>query len=180
LAARAKKWRVESLSQVNQGESRGGRARGVGESARRASDRDKVTDVVKRFAAEHREIEGIDENYYRAFLELTQAQVEKLAVAVMLGHEREVRRLAGGRTDAAAVQRVVRSFLHAISTGLARFDPFGRLVFVSRIGPKPWDVDTDDALERRYAEIAPMIENIVRRTLPWLLSREISQSQLPL
>ena len=98
----------------------------------------------------------------------------------MLDHEREVRRLAGGRTDAAAVQRVVRSFLHAISTGLARFDPFGRLVFVSRIGPKPWDVDTDDALERRYAEIAPMIENIVRRTLPWLLSREISQSQLPL
>ncbi len=45
---------------------------------------------------------------------------------------------------------------------------------------QPWDVDMDDALERRYAEIAPMIENIVRRTLPWLLSREISQSQLPL
>jgi hypothetical protein len=29
---------------------------------------------------------------------------------------------------------------------------------------QPWDVDMDDALERRYAEIAPMIENIVRRT----------------
>jgi hypothetical protein len=47
-----------------------------------------------------------------------------------------------------------------ISIGLSRFDPFGRLVFVSRIGPKPWDVDMDDALERRYAEIAPVIENI--------------------
>jgi hypothetical protein len=142
-----------------------------------------VTDFIERVAGEHGHFEGIDENYYRGFLELTQPQIEKLAVAVMLDDEREVRRLAGGRTDAAAVHRVaelVRNVFHAISIGLARFDPFGRLVLVSRIGPKPWDVNMDDALERRYAEIAPMIENIVRRTLPWLLSREISQSQLPL
>jgi hypothetical protein len=34
-------------------------------------------------------------------------------------------------------------------------------------------------MERRHEEIGPMIENIVRRTLPWLLSREV-QSELPL
>ncbi len=101
----------------------------------------------------------------------------------MLDQEREVRRLAGGRADAAAVHRVaklVQNVFHAISIGIARFDAFGRLGLVARIGLKPWEVDMNDALERRHAEIAPMIENIVRRTLPWLLSREISQSQLPL
>lgn len=142
-----------------------------------------ITDFIEKMATEHGHFEGIDENYYRGFLELTQAQIEKLAVAVMLDQERQVRKLAGESTDAAAVQRVtefVRRVFTVISVGLSRFDAFGRLVFVSRIGLKPWDVDMDDALERRYAEIAPMIENIVRRTLPWLLSREISQSQLPL
>lgn len=82
---------------------------------------------------------------------MTEAQVEKLAVAVMFDQEREVRRLADGRTDAAAVQLVtefVRTVFHVFSIGLSRFDPFGRLVLVSRIGPKPWDVDMDDALQR--------------------------------
>jgi hypothetical protein len=43
-----------------------------------------------------------------------------------------------------AVQHVtefVRSVFHVISIDLSRFDPFGRLVLVSRIGPKPRDVD---------------------------------------
>jgi hypothetical protein len=142
-----------------------------------------VTDAVEKLAAENGYFEGIDANYYHGFLELTQPQVQKLAVAVMLDQERTVRKLAEGHTDAAAVQRVtefVRTVFYVISIGLSRFDPFGRLVTVARIGPKPWDVDMDEALERRYAEIAPMIENIVRRALPWLLSREISQSELPL
>jgi len=30
-----------------------------------------VTDFIEKFAAEHGHFEGIDENYYRAFLELT-------------------------------------------------------------------------------------------------------------
>jgi hypothetical protein len=125
----------------------------------------------------------VDENYYREFLQLTQPQIEKLAVAVMLEHERELRRLTGLRSEAAAVDRVaklVQNVFHAISIGLARFEAFGRLVLASRIGPKPWEVDLADALERRHEEVAPMIENIVRRTLPWLLSREVSQSELPL
>ena len=53
-------------------------------------------------------------------------------------------------------------------------------VQVARVGPEPWDVDMDEALEERHAEIAPVIENTVRRTLPWLLSREVTQGQLPL
>ena len=141
-----------------------------------------IIDAIERIAAQDGCIESVDENYYQAFLTLPQQQVEKLAVAVMLDQEREVRRLAGGKTDptaVASVAKLVRHVFTAISIGLARFDAFGRLGFVSRIGFEP-EPDTDDALTRRYEEIAPIITNIVRRTLPWLLSKEISQIQLPL
>jgi len=141
-----------------------------------------IIDFIEELAAQGGHVEPVDEDYYQAFLELTQEQIEKLAVAVMLDREREVRRLASGKSDPAAVARVsklVRNIFTAISIGLARFDAFGRLGFVSRIGFEP-EPETDEALERRYEEIAPMIENIVRRTLPWLLSREITQGQLPL
>jgi hypothetical protein len=142
-----------------------------------------IIDAIEEIAGEVGYFEPVDENYYQAFLELTQPQIEKLAVAVMLDHEKEVRRLAGGQTSPAAVARVanlVQGVFYGISIGLARFDAFGRLGFVARIGPEPFEVNMDEPLKRRYTEIAPMIENIVRRTLPWLLSREITQSQLPL
>jgi hypothetical protein len=86
------------------------------------------------------------------------------------------------QTDPAAVARVsklVRNVIGTIGMGVARFDAFGWLGFVSRIGFEP-EPETDESLERRYEETAPIIENTVRRTLPWLLSREISQRELPL
>ncbi|MCC6271206.1 MAG: hypothetical protein IT190_08005 [Microbacteriaceae bacterium] len=141
-----------------------------------------IIDFVEKLAAQSGHIEAVDEDYYRAFLELTQPQIEKLAVAVMLDHERDLRQLAGGRNNPASVARVselVRNIFTAISIGVARFDAFGRLVLVSRVGFDPTE-ETSEAMERRYEEIAPIIENIVRRTLPWLLSREITQGQLPL
>jgi hypothetical protein len=142
-----------------------------------------IIDAIERIAAEAGHFEPVDEDYYQAFLDLTQPQIEKLAIAVMLDHEREVRRIANGQTNPEAVARVsrhVRNIFTAIGIGLARFDAFGRLGFVARLGPEPFDVNMDEDLERRYAEIAPVIENIVRRTLPWLLSRDITQGQLPL
>lgn len=141
-----------------------------------------IIDEIEKIAAEAGHFEAVDEDYYQAFLELTQPQIEKLAVAVMLDHERELRRLANGKADPAAVARVsklVRNMFTAISIGLARFDAFGTLGFVARIGPEP-TVEIDDAMLRKFELVEPMITNIVRRALPWLLSREVSQSQLPL
>lgn len=142
-----------------------------------------LIDFIEEMAAKDGNFLPVGEDYYQAFLDLSQPQVEKLAVAVMLALEKEVRRLAAGKTDPAAVARVgslIQNAITTISLGIARFDVFGRLGFVARVGPEPWDVDMDEPLERRYAEIAPIIENTVRRTLPWLLSREVTQGQLPL
>lgn len=141
-----------------------------------------IIDAIEKIAAEAGHFEPVDEDYYQAFLDLTQPEIEKLAVAVMLDHEREVRRLANGKADPAAVaqvSRLVRNMFTAISIGLGRFDAFGRFGFVARIGEEP-TVDVDEAMQRKFEVVEPMITNIVRRTLPWLLSREVSQSQLPL
>ncbi|MCB1100688.1 MAG: hypothetical protein KDN22_34320 [Verrucomicrobiae bacterium] len=141
-----------------------------------------IVDAIEELAAQSGAFEPVDENYYQAFLDLTQQQIEKLAVAVILDQEKEVRRLARGRSNPAAVasvSRLVRNVFTGISVGLARFDAFGRLGFVARIGFDP-TAEMNDALEHKFQLIEPMITNIVRRTLPWLLSREVSQGELPL
>jgi hypothetical protein len=141
-----------------------------------------IIDDIQALAAENGNYEPVDDDYYQAFLELTQPQIEKLAVAVMLDHEKEVRRLAAGQTGSESVERVarfVRNVFTAISIGIARFDSFGRLGFVASIGLEP-TLEIDNAMKRKFELIEPIITNIVRRTLPWLPSREVSQSQLPL
>jgi hypothetical protein len=74
---------------------------------------------------------------------------------------------------------LVQNVVAAISLGLVRFDAFGCLGFVARVGSEP-EPATDDALKQRHAEIETIITNMVRRALPWLLSRDISQGHLPL
>ena len=79
----------------------------------------------------------------------------------------------------ARVSKFVRNMFTGISLGFARFDAFGNFGFVARIGFEP-TVEMDEIMTEKFKLVEPMITNIVRRTLPWLLSREISQSQLPL
>lgn len=142
-----------------------------------------IIDAIEAIAAQRGNIEAVDADYYRDFINLTQAQVEKLAVAIMLEHDREVRRLAVSDPKNEGVTRVsklVQSTMLMIGIGLARFDVFGRLTFVSRIGPEPFDVDLDQALDARLAAVEPIVTNLVRRSLPWLLSREMPQGELGL
>ena len=141
-----------------------------------------LIDHVEALAAEHGHFEPVDEDYYQAFVDLTQPHIEKLAIALMLDQEKEVRRLAASTTDPEAVARVskfIRNMFTGISLGFARFDAFGNFGFVARIGFEP-TVEMDAIMDAKFKLVEPMITNIVRRTLPWLLSREISQSQLPL
>jgi hypothetical protein len=45
-------------------------------------------DHIEAIAAEHGYFEPVDENYYQAFVELNQPQIEKLAIALMLDQEK--------------------------------------------------------------------------------------------
>jgi hypothetical protein len=53
-----------------------------------------IIDCIEALAAENGHFEPVDEDYYLSFLDLTQPEIEKLAVAVMLDREKEVRRLS--------------------------------------------------------------------------------------
>jgi hypothetical protein len=91
-----------------------------------------IIDHIEALAAEHGHFEPVDENYYQAFVELNQPQIEKLAIALMLDQEKEVRRLAGSKTDPTAVARVskfVRNMFTGISLGFARFEKGSVLSF---------------------------------------------------
>jgi hypothetical protein len=143
--------------------------------------RDLIYDIEEICAVDGH-IAPVDEGYYNAFLKLNQQDIERLAVAVMLDQEKEVRRLAADGLDSVAIERVagfVANTFTAISIGLEQCDAFGRLGLFARVGPEP-SVEICEALAEKRQVIQPMISNTVRRTLPWLLSREVSQGQLPL
>ena len=140
-----------------------------------------IIDALEELAAKAGHSAQVGQEDYEAFLELTQPEIEKLAVAVMLDQEKEVRRLAGGQANPQAVARVVklvRNVLRSLSIGLAQFDAFGRIGFVARVGPEPTP-ETADALDQKFALIEPVICNAVNRTLPWLLFSESNQEKLP-
>jgi hypothetical protein len=141
-----------------------------------------IIDYVEALSARKGAVCQVGPNYYSAFLHLTQLQVEKLVVVLLLEQEKEVRRLTSNKPSLQSIQRVasfIGKTLKVISIGLASFDCFGRLIITARIGSEP-TAKMSDALERHLEKIQPVIENTVRKTLPWLLSRDVTQRNLPL
>lgn len=131
-----------------------------------------VLEVIDNWARDEGCFGSVDEDYYQAFVELTAPQVEKLAIAVMLAQEKEVRRLAKEFPYMEATERIARFISSAISIigfGFMRFDPLGRVSIVSRVGPEPTS-EMHAALLRCSTEREPIIATAVWRTLPWLLS----------
>lgn len=124
----------------------------------------------------------VSENYHRSFLRLRQGEVERMALAVMLDLERRVRRLSRGRITerkVEAVARMVNKIIYAIAIGVVRFDAFGRLVMAARENENP-STEKIAQIERKCAAIEPIVAYTVRQALPWLMSRVVSQGQLPL
>ncbi len=140
-----------------------------------------IIDYVEKICAESGDFEAVDEEYYQAFLHLTQSEIENMTVIMMLDRQKDIREIARDHPDE-AVQRVSKFMCDgytSISLGLMRVDIFGRLRFFARIGPEP-DLEMYRALEKRLDQIKPVVRRVVRRTLPWLLSLESSQGELPL
>lgn len=62
-----------------------------------------LIDFIEEMAAKDSNFLPVSGDYYQAFLDLSQPQVEKLAVAVILAVEEEVRWLTAGKADFAFV-----------------------------------------------------------------------------
>ena len=91
-----------------------------------------IIDHIEAIAAEHGHFEPVDENYYQTFVELNQRQIEKLAIALLLDQEKEVRRLAGGKTDPDAVERVSKFLRNSRCALVKRASDF---IFAAKINP---------------------------------------------
>ncbi len=121
--------------------------------------------------AEQGKFASVDEEYYRTFLNLTNPEVESIAIALMVGHESVVRRLAASHPDPAArVTRFIANGLATLSTGILQFDSFGRPRCCAPLGPDP-SPETEAAMDVRLEEMRPLVLDTVRQLLPWLLSR---------
>lgn len=141
-----------------------------------------IIDFVQAQAAANGHFAPVDETYYQAFLTLTQTQLEKLVVVLLLDQEAAVRRAAAGKPEPEAIAGVatlVQHMLTGLSMGLARFDAFANFGFVAPVGSEPSE-ETQDAIDRKLEQMEPVVANTVRHTLPWLLSRDTAEGRLPL
>jgi hypothetical protein len=128
-------------------------------------------EAFQALCAEQGKFGVVDEEYYRAFLNLTRTQVESVAIALMLDNETTVRRLAAAHADPVArVARFIVNGFATLSTGILQFDAFGRPRCCAPIGPEPSQA-MDAAIDARLEEIQPIVLDTVRHILPWLRSR---------
>lgn len=141
-----------------------------------------LIDAIEEIAAKNGNFQQVDENYYLSFLELTAADIERLTVVMMLNQEKEVRRISAGRADAESIKAVgkfVTGSLRIMSFGLGALDRIASFGMTARIGPEPTP-DMVDRLNKYWDERGPVIEDAVVRSLPWLLSQQSRQTQLPI
>jgi hypothetical protein len=128
-------------------------------------------EASQALCAEQGKFAAVDEEYYRAFLNLTPTQVESIAIALLLDNETTVRRLAVAHADPVArVARFLVNGFATLSTGILQFDAFGRPRCCAPIGPEPSEA-MNAAIDARLEEIQPMVLGTVRHMLPWLESR---------
>jgi hypothetical protein len=138
----------------------------------RSGQAENALEAFLAVCAEHGKFGSVDEEYYRRFLNLTNAEVESITIALMLGHEDVVRRLAATHADPAArVARFVSNGFATVSTGILQFDSFGRPRCCAPLGPEP-SPETEAAMDVRLEEFRPTVLETVRQALPWFLSRQ--------
>lgn len=138
-----------------------------------------IIDAMQEIAAKNGSFQPVDEAYYESFLDLTAADFERLTIVMMLNHEKEIRRLSGGRTDADAIEAVaqfIARVLHIMSMGLGTLDGVANFGITARVGPEP-SPEMAERLNKSRVEARPVIKDVVERFLPWLLTKEGKQGR---
>jgi len=141
-----------------------------------------IIDHIEALAAAHGHFEPVDENYYQAFGGLEPAADRKARHRLMLGPGEgspPARRQQDRPCCRGARFKICAEYVHRRQPRFCPLRCVWQFRLFARIGFEP-TVEMDEIMAEKFKLVEPMITNIVRRTLPWLLSREVSQSQLPL
>ena len=132
-----------------------------------------IIDEVQKIAAEAGNIAALDDDYYECLINLSDPQIEKLVVAMMVDKENEVRRISAGVVDAHSIDGVT-AFVHkgikVIGLGLMMFGPFGTMQMYARVGGPSSEL-LELKVENAIREMEPVIWRTVASNLSWILSR---------
>ena len=137
---------------------------------------------VEALAAINGCVVELDQGYYDRFLGLSQQDVEKLTVMLMMDQSKSIWNITRGKSTNDAIEkaaRLVNNIIYVMGNGLSVFNMFGSITMTARVGQLPTK-QVGMAVKKKCADIEPIVSNTVRRTLPWFLSRDMAQGQLPL
>lgn len=132
-----------------------------------------IIDHVEAIAAGAGNVAALDDNYYESLIALTDKQIEKLVLAIMVDKESEVRRISAGSFDAASINGVsafLQNGIKVMGLGLMMFGPFGTLQMFARVG-SPSSELLELKVENAIREMEPVIRRTVALNLRWILSR---------
>lgn len=148
-------------------------------SAKRKKD---IIEHLEEIAARSGSFQKVSEKTYQEFINLSDAEIDRLSVVIMLNQEKDVDRLAGNLPKAEAVKRVtefVDGFLWMIARGFCAVDIHGGLVMTARDGPDPSEKMSEKIeLFRKRSRL--LVEETVIRALPWFLEQKNRQRLLHL
>lgn len=101
---------------------------------------------------------------------------------VMMDQSKSIWEITRGKSAHDAIgktARFINNFICVMGMGLSVFNMFGSISMTARVGQLPTK-EIGMAVKKKCADIEPIISNTVRRTLPWFLSRDMAQGQLPI
>lgn len=148
-------------------------------SAKRKKD---IIDHIEELAAKSGSFQKVSEQTYQEFINLSDAEIDRLSVIIMLNQEKDVGRIAGNLSKAEAVKRVtefVAGFLWMMGRGFCAVDIHGGLVMTARDGPDP-SGETAEKMKRFRKTSQPLVEETVTRALPWFIEQKNRQRLLHL
>ncbi len=148
-------------------------------SAKRKRD---IIDHLEEIAARSGSFQKVSEATYQEFVNLSDSEIDRLSMVIMLNQEKDVDRLAGNLPKAEAVKRVtefVEGFLWMIGRGFCAVDLHGGLVMTARDGPEPSD-EMSEKIKLFRLRSRAVVEETVIRALPWFLEQKNRQRLLHL
>ena len=148
-------------------------------SAKRKRD---IIDHLEEIAARSGSFQKASEATYQEFVNLSDSEIDRLSMVIMLNQEKDVDRLAGNLPKAEAVKRVtefVEGFLWMIGRGFCAVDLHGGLVMTARDGPEPSD-EMSEKIKLFRLRSRAVVEETVIRALPWFLEQKNRQRLLHL
>ncbi|MCC5835088.1 MAG: hypothetical protein JJU20_10175 [Opitutales bacterium] len=141
-----------------------------------------IIETIEKMALDGGWKTDIDEGYFEDFLKLSLDDLERLTVTLMFSKEKSIRRRYAEHPNTSQVPATVKeieTMLFLMSRGHLQINVFSRpqIAAIGNAHPTP---EMEERLNAFLRKMHPFIHNTVQSALPWFLSRDKPQQELPL